>query len=427
MGHNALNVFRRGLSGFVIGVLVGLCSPLYAIAGLQTNSAADMARGIGDVQTIVPFKKTFIEGYRTERNIVRAGQTMSAILKPYGVSKSLIYKASKMGEDVFDVRQIKPGLPYIVVLDPEQRLEVKYFIYEITPEKFVSYEFGISPNVFLGQKQLKKTTRQVSGTISSSLWKSMKAKNMSVDLILKVSELMSSRMDFRKLRSKDSFDILFEEYDDGSQIVKTGEIVLVKMKSGNKEFSAFRFFHHGIVGYYDEMGNNLQTDFLKYPLKFNKITSEFSLGRKHPVTRKIKSHKAIDFGAPAGTPVMSIGDGIVDSLGYSTTAGNYIKINHTDSFESQYLHLKSIKSNLKKGSKVNKEDVIGFVGSTGLSTGEHLDFRLSKNGQLIDYLNFDLPDGQPVDEACRDKFFLSMQQVLAKIKNENIFKVETTS
>ncbi|MBA3010086.1 MAG: peptidoglycan DD-metalloendopeptidase family protein [Proteobacteria bacterium] len=427
MGHNALNVFRWGLSSFVIGVLLGLCSPLNAVAGLKATRVADMATEIGDVKTIVPFKKTFIDGYRVERNIVREGQTMSVILKPYGVSESSIFKTSKIGEDIFDVRQIKPGLPYLVDLDPEQKIEVKYFPYEITPKKFVSSEFGISPNVIIGQKQLEKKTRQVSGTISSSLWKSMKIKNMSVDLILKVNELIGSQMDFRKLRPKDSFNIVFEEYSDGSQIVKTGEIVLVQMKSGNKEFSAFRFFHHGMVGYYDEMGNNLQTDFLKYPLKFNKITSKFSLGRKHPVTRKIKSHPAIDFGAPAGTPVMSIGDGIVDSLGYSATAGNYIKISHPDSFESQYLHLKSIESNLEKGSKVNKEDVIGFVGSTGLTTGEHLDFRLSKNGQLIDYLNFDLPDGQPVDEACRDKFFLSMQQVLAKIKNENIFKVETTS
>jgi murein DD-endopeptidase MepM/ murein hydrolase activator NlpD len=326
-----------------------------------------------------------------------------------------IYQACKMAKGIFDARQIKNGQPFSIVRDPKRRLEVKFFIFENTPENFIVFKFGKSPDVLIGQKNLRKKTRKISGTVRSTLWGAMKEQGARTDLILKFEEVLSLKIDLNKLKPEDSFDVVFEEYGDGVRIVKTGAILSARLISCGKQFTAYQYSHHGITGYYDKDGNNFHRAFLKSPLRYKKVTSKFSLKRRHPITQEIRKHPAIDYGAPAGTPVMNVGDGIIKDVGYSSTAGNYIKIKHAPLFTSQYLHLNSIAGGLKTGLKVRKGDVIGRVGSTGTVTGPHLDFRFSKNGQLVDYSNIDLPSGQPVDEACKNDFKMAVKSMNTKL------------
>lgn len=366
-----------------------------------------------------PIKRISLDKYQVDKGIVNTGQTLSTILKPYGVTKASIRRVCEMAEGVFDIRGIKTGRPYSVVRNPEQRLAVKYFIYENTPEEFIVFEFGKSPGVFMEKRTMGKENQQISGMVSSTLWESMKDQGASADLILKFEELLGLKVNLNELKPKDFFEVLFEEYRDENGLVRIGNILSARLVSGGKQIAVYQYNHHGVTDYYDKEGNNINPSFLSSPLKYDRVTSGFSSKRKHPITKEIQSHPAIDYSAPAGTPVMSVGDGIVEEAGYSATAGNYIKINHPDSFTSQYLHLRSFAGGVKTGSKVLKGDIIGFVGSTGAATGKHLDFRFSQNGRPVNYLTVKLPESQPVDEACKDDFNENVQQMITQLEGNN--------
>jgi murein DD-endopeptidase MepM/ murein hydrolase activator NlpD len=410
--------FRWGSVAGILPILIGLSLLLNA-----PNSQADRIHcpDGSDINTDnVPtpcYDGVKLSGYQIKKAVVKSGQTLSMILKPYGLTASAVFKATESAKGVFDVRRMKVGQPYSIVRDPEQFLEIKYFIYEKTPVDFVVFEFGKSPGVFSGRKTLETRTHQISGTITRSLWDAIKAQGVHTDLILKLEAVLGYKVDYRRLKPGTRFDIFYEESYDGDQFLRIESIIAARLTSGGNQVAAFRYSHHGTVGYFDRYGNNVQTDFLRSPLhQYDKVTSGYSTRRKHPITKKYRKHPAIDFGAPAGTPVMSVGDGIVDKISYTATAGNYITINHLYSFKSQYLHLSAVDDGLQIGSKVKKGDVIGYVGSTGLATGPHLDFRFSENGQLVDYFNIELPDGQPVDAACKDDFDLIIKQMIANLE-----------
>lgn len=358
-----------------------------------------------------------LSGYRIDRAIVKRGQSLSAILKPYRLSSAALFNASRLAHGVFDVRHIKTGRPYAVALDPVQNFDVRYFIYEKTALDFVVFEFGDTPRVFSGRKTLKTETRRISGIINHSLWHAIESQGAHIDLVLKLREVFGYRIDFHRLKAQDRFDILFEEHYDGDRQIGIGAILAAKLTVGGSPLTAFLYSHHGSEGYYDRDGNNLQKSFLRSPLQSNRITSFYSARRWHPITRTFQRHPAIDYGAPAGTPVMSVADGLVEKIAYSKTAGRYVKVRHFHSYASQYSHLSAVAEGVITGSRVKKGDVIGFVGSTGLATGPHLDFRFSQNGRLVDYTAIEIPDGDPVDEACKDDFEEQVQQVLAELEN----------
>ena len=247
-------------------------------------------------------------------------------------------------------------------------------------------------------------TRLLSGTITSSLWHSISEKQADPELVSLLGEVFAGRVDFGRLRRGDRFEVIYDvQYAEGKRI-GLGDIRAVVLASDGEAHQAFRFSFHGTTGYYDENGRNLQKAFLESPLMSARISSSFQDKRLHPIKKVYRRHPAIDYAAPAGSPVMSVGDGVVTDTGYSRSSGNYIKIRHPDSYASFYLHLSSVAKNIKKNTPVRKGAIIGFVGSTGWSTGPHLDFRFMKNGRYVDYASADLPAGKPVDADCLTQF-----------------------
>lgn len=390
---------------------LGLVAPVYA--NIKPSS-----------ETVLPKEKIQtlnLEKYRVDRKTISPGQTLSTIMWESGVNRDQISTALKKAQAFIDVNQIEAGQQYVVVKEPEYPFLLKYFLYEVNLENSVVFEFDEFIKIFWGKEKFVKYNQAISGKVNSSLWKSLKAKNVSTDIIFEFMSLFDNRLNFQKLRPGTSFRIVFEGYGYENRIIKPGKILFAELKSGGSKYTAYRFDHHGIVSYYDENGNNLQSVFLKSPVKSKQITSAFSLERRHPITQKVKQHPGIDFGARSGTPVMSVGDGVVEKKEYSPSAGNHIKISHPDDiFASYYLHLESISKDLQVGSKVKKGQIIGKVGSTGKVTGPHLDFRFSKQGQLVDYFNVSLPDGQPIDDDCKQKFQTGMKQMLSKINKKDI-------
>ena len=182
-----------------------------------------------------------------------------------------------------------------------------------------------------------------------------------------------------------------------------------------KEFVAIPFTQDSIFEYFDTEGNSLRKAFLKAPLDFFRITSRFSHARYHPILKRYRAHHGVDYAAPVGTPVRSIGEGTVVAKGFVNGGGHTIKVKHNSAYTTSYMHLSRYAKDLAVGTHVKQGEVIGYVGSTGLSTGPHLDFRVYKNGQPINPLNMEAPPSEPIKPAYRDSFMLVKQQLIAEI------------
>ncbi len=344
-------------------------------------------------------------GYMLKTASIKPGQTLSAILRRYKVPASVIFQAAALSESVFDVRLISTGRPYTVARDLKSDHRVTYLIYEQTPEKFVVFDFGDPLRVYSGRKSLETKIRLVSGTITTSLWNAFAAQRLNTDLVSHLADIFVSKVDCRLLRKGDHFKLIYEERYAGKKQVGIGAIKMAELTSRGHVHQAFQFRNHdGKIGYYDENGLSLQKAFLVSPLKYTRVSSGFTKRRLHPINNLFLRHPAIDYAAPAGTPVMSVSDGIIGETGYSPTNGKYVKIRHAGAYVSQYLHLSSIKNNIKKNSSVKKGDIIGFVGSTGLATGPHLDFRFMKNGRCLDFTTVELPSGEPIGLKGKERF-----------------------
>jgi len=234
-------------------------------------------------------------------------------------------------------------------------------------------------------------------------------------LALELSDIFAWTIDFFAIQKGDRFRVIYDEQFVDSTSIGIGEIYAVQFDHYSEPNYAFRFLQDDRYDYFDEKGTSLRKAFLKAPLKFSRISSRFSSGRMHPVLRIRRPHHGVDYAAPKGTPVMSIGDGTVVAKAYQKGGGgNYLKIKHNSVYTTTYMHLSGYAKGIASGSRVKQGQVIGYVGATGLATGPHLDFRVAKNGSLVDPLKVKAPPVEPVKEENMARY----NQVKDSLLNE---------
>ncbi len=385
-------------------------------ASKQSISRSSTPRGALPAPSLHPTpKKKYcgiaMDGYDLKTGVVKPGQTLTQLLNPHGISKTYIFKAAKTAETVFDVRRIKAGNSYALIYDPDNNDRIKYFIYYPSLENYVVFALDTPIQVYKGRKKVEIKTRTICGTITSNLWNSATQSGMTQDLIYAMGDIFASTVDFRHFHKGDQFMVTFEERFIQGKCIGTGNIKAVRLTCCNQTFQAFAFEDNGVTGFYDEEGNSLEKSFLKCPLKYSRISSKFSNRRLHPIKQKYISHPGIDYAAPRGTPVRSLGDGIITFMGYSKSAGNYIKVRHAGFGTSEYMHLSKFYARLQKNQKVKKGQVIGYVGSTGYATGPHLDLRFKKNGRYVDYSKMDLPTGNALEKSNKEDFLRQVAMI----------------
>jgi murein DD-endopeptidase MepM/ murein hydrolase activator NlpD len=220
--------------------------------------------------------------------------------------------------------------------------------------------------------------------------------NISHDLTNKFVDIFAWQVDFQRLQKGDQFKLIYEENLVEEKSVGVGRILGVYFEHSNNGYYAFPFDQGDGLDYFDNEGNSLRKALLKYPIEFTRISSRYSKSRFHPVVKVFRPHLGTDFAAPTGTPIRSVGDGIVEEAQYKTNNGNYVKIRHNGTYTTGYLHMSKIASGITPGTRVRQGQTIGFVGSTGLATGPHLCYRFWKNGVQVDALKVELPPSQPV-------------------------------
>ncbi len=363
------------------------------------------------IDTIIPEPENLLYGinvdsFAIENNKVRRNEFLASILLKYDIAYKQIGELADKSKDVFDVRKIKVGNPYFVFLEPDTTLKAKYFVYEIDKITYVKYEFGDSITVSKGQKEVRSVQKEATGLITSSLWNAMAENNTSPVLSLHLSDIFAWTVDFFGIEKGDYFKVLYtEDYVDSTSVgISSVEAALFHHRG--EDYYAFNFEEDSLTtNYFDEKGKSLRKAFLKAPLKFSRISSRFSNSRLHPVLKIRRPHHGIDYAAPKGTHVYSIGDGRIIARGYQAKGGgNYLKIKHNSVYTTVYMHLNGFAKGMNKGVQVKQGQLIGYVGATGLATGPHLDFRVYKNGKPIDPLKVKAPPVEPVEKEDMDRF-----------------------
>ena len=335
---------------------------------------------------------------------IKKNQFLSDLLSEYGVPYPAINRVVQLSREVFDVRKIKRGNPYVVFQTKDSLKKTMYVVYEHTPTDYIVFDLGDSINVYKKTKQIISEQKTASGIISVSLWNTINEKNLNPVLVNELSEIFAWSIDFFGLQKGDSFKIIYEEQYVDSTSIGISKIYAAWFNHMGEDFYAIPFVQKNKESYYDIEGNSLRKAFLKAPLRFSRISSGFSNSRLHPILKIRRPHHGVDYAAPAGTPVQAIGDGKIIKTGYNGDAGRMVKIRHNSVYTTAYLHLSGYSKGIKSGKYVKQGDIIGYVGSSGLSTGPHLDFRFYKQGHPINPLKVKVPPVEPVSEENREEY-----------------------
>ena len=302
----------------------------------------------------------------------------------------------------FDVRQIRARKRYLALYQPDSVL--CYWLYQPDIRTAKVLHLTDSLHVEHFEKPIQLVERRAQATIESSLWNAMVENDLPVDLALELSEIYAWTIDFFGLQKGDSVRVYYEEQFVDSTRIGIGSIYAAHFYHGRRWQEAYWYENEDISGYFDEQGNSLRKAFLKAPLNYKRISSRFTYARKHPIYKIVRPHTGVDYAAPAGTPVVSIGDGTVVEKGYKGGGGHTVKIRHNSTYTTAYLHLSKYAKDLRVGNRVKQGEVIGYVGSSGSSTGPHLDFRVWKNGTPIDPLKMESPPVEPVPAKYKTAF-----------------------
>ena len=338
------------------------------------------------------------------RNTIPSGATAGKLLQEwmdFGDVNAFIAACA----EVFPLNKLRAGQPYTVTCDTSGFCRFEYEVDTstmliVTKDKEGNFEARLEPI------QYEMALNKVNGTIQSSMFNAMTDQGETAALAVRLAEIFAWEINFiRDIQPEDSFSLLVEKrYRDGD-FAGYGKILAAEFTNKGKLFEAYvHVDDKGKDQYYDAGGESLKRAFLKAPLSFTRISSRFSMNRKHPILGYSRPHPAVDYAAPTGTPVMTVGDGTVSFVGRGKGAGNYITIQHPNNYETSYLHLSRFAKGLKKGQKVSQGEVIGYVGSTGYSTGPHLDFRMKQNGNWVNPETALTPRAAPLDKSEKEAF-----------------------
>src|SRR5512133_48818 len=376
---------------------------------------------IDSTVSIKPVNRLFglaVDSFRVEDKTVRRDQNLGSILNQYLLPERALLQLMLYSVKDFDFRKIRQGNKYTAFLSKDSVNRLEFLVYEHSPMEFVMFDFRDSVKVSLQEKEVITKQRRVNGTITTSLWDAMKADNINPQVALQLSEIYAWTVDFFGLQIGDHFSVVYDENYVDTLSVGIGKIYAASFNHAGKELLAIPFSQDGHESYYDAEGNSLRRAFLKAPLKFNHISSRFSGSRYHPILKIRRPHYGVDYAAPVGTPVRSIGDGRVISAGYQSGAGRVIKIKHNGVYSTTYMHLSGFAKGISSGKSVSQGEVIGYVGSSGLSTGPHLDFRVYRNGSPIDPLKMESPSVDPVRPDNKAAFETTILAAIDLLNNE---------
>ena len=360
------------------------------------------------------------DNYTVERKEVEAGESWSKILNAYGISTQKVVRLDQLTREICPLRNIRAGSHYTTFTRPDSTaVNLDYLVYEKNLIDYVVFAFvGDSVAVREGQREVDIKRRKSTAIISSSLWGAIMEADLPYSLASEMEDIYQWTVDFFGIQQGDNFTVIYDEKFIDTLSVGVGRVWGAKFTHRGKDIYAIPFEQGGKLQYWEEDGGSLRKQLLKAPLKFTRISSKFSHARLHPVLKKYRPHHGVDYAAPTGTPVRAVADGTVTKKSYDKAAGNMLKIKHPGNLSSGYLHLRGFAKGIKVGARVSQGQVIGYVGSTGRSTGPHLDFRLWKGSTPINPLKVPQKPSEPISKENKERFNIVKERIMAELNGE---------
>ena len=351
------------------------------------------------------------------------GETFNKILNSYSVPNSEIIKIKKVLSSEYNLNNLRTNLDIKFTIDQSNNKIVTVFIFPVSRTEKIKLTRNLDTNLFAKKKIVANLNKRIifkEGKISQSLYKTAIDLNIQPNIIIEFARIYGFQVDFqRDIRKNDNFQIMYEVFeDDDNKIFQTGNIIFADLKLSGINNALYYFDKKESEGHYDENGKSVEKALMKTPINGARLSSAFGM-RKHPIDGYNKMHKGTDFAAPMGTPIMASGSGIIMRARWCGGGGNCIKIKHNSTYMTIYAHMKNFARGIKEGIKIKQGQIIGYVGSTGNSTGPHLHYEVVKNGKKINSQKLKLPSGKILKSKER-KIFEVQKIKLDVLKSELI-------
>lgn len=359
-----------------------------------------------------------IELFNVRYDTLRPRQTLAELLNGFGFTARQVYDLTTQCPDsIFDARRLRPGQVCALLTEKDSAALPRYLVYEESVKSYVVFDLADGYRARRGANPAEWREGEVAGEVNTSLWVAMQERGASPLLAVQLSHIFGWSVDFFGIQKGDEFRVIYsQEYVNGAPL-NNYRILAASFCASDSIVYAIPFVQEGEELFYNIDGNSLEGAFLKAPLDYYRISSRFSNSRFHPVLKRYRAHHGVDYAAPVGTPVYAIGCGKVIAKAYQAGGGgNYVKIRHNSVYVTTYMHLSRFAKGLKVGDAVKQKQVIGYVGSTGISTGPHLDFRVHENGKPINPLTIKSQPKKPVSEDNMAAFALLRDSLVTRLK-----------
>jgi len=346
--------------------------------------------------------------YKNINHKISSGETFDKILNNYSIPSEEINQIKQKLNLDYDINNLKPNLEIKITIDQSNNKKITSFLFPVSRTEKIQLTRNLDNNLFEKKKIITNLNKKIvfkEGKIIQSLYKTAIDLNVQPNVIIEFARIYGFQVDFqRDIRKNDNFQIMYEVFeDDDGKIFETDNIIFANLKLSGKNNALYYFEKKGSEGHYDKNGKSVEKALMKTPINGARLSSAFGM-RKHPIDGFNKMHRGTDFAAPMGTPIMASGSGLITKARWCGGGGNCIKIKHNSTYETIYAHMKNFAKGIKEGIRVKQGQIIGYVGSTGKSTGPHLHYEVVVNGKKVNSQRLRLPSGKTLKGKEREIF-----------------------
>ena len=425
--NKIINLIKKNVEITLLFLLLAIsiiCTTFYNNNKLVTNiNYKNTINNIYFQKSINQIFNNLTPRYKSINHKISRGETFDKILNRYDIPNTEIVKIKKNLSLDYNLNNLKNNLDIEFTIDQANNKKITFFIFPVSRTEKIKLTRNLDTNLFEKKTIITNLNRKIvfkEGKILQSLYKTAIDLDIKPNIIIEFARIYGFQVDFqRDIRRNDNFQIMYEVFeDDNGKIFETGNVIFADLKLRGKNNSLYYFNKKGSEGHYDKNGKSVKKALMKTPINGARLSSAFGM-RKHPIDGFNKMHRGTDFAAPMGTPIMASGSGIVTRARWCGGGGNCVKIKHNSTYETIYAHMKSFGRGIKEGIRIKQGRIIGYVGSTGKSTGPHLHYEVIKNGKKINSQTLRLPSGKSLKGDSR-KLFEVVKIKLDVLKSELI-------
>ncbi len=405
-----------------LGIALGLAAAIFFPAKKSSHLMGAsfvptnilIGRELGAFPIVAPtYKYGFeVDTFDVEEAVVESNMTVGGLFSAHNISAADVEELVGNSKGIFDIsHNFRVGKNFAFFTAKGQSAP-SHFVFEPSVYEYIVFDLKGEKKVTKVEREITHKRSMIEGTIQASLWETIIGLGVGFDVATKMEDALQFSVDFSHTQKGDEFKMIYDENFIEDKSVGAGRAYAAYYKQEDRESYVFWFEQGNYKGYYDIEGRPAQSTFLRAPVKYTRISSRYSLHRRHPILKRVRPHLGTDYAAPYGTPIYAVGKGVVEKAAYTRGNGRYVKIRHNKVYETQYLHMSKIAKGIKKGAVVAQGEVIGYVGSSGLATGPHVCFRFWKNGRQVNFQKQVLPRAKPLPDEVLPAFMEVRDQYL---------------